>query len=95
MAMGSRGSKRRQERASGPTEPRSAGAGDRDRAQLVPRERSLRISRGPQGEALALQIASDLHIEFGLDGHPFEDFVHPSATVMALLGDIGIITEVP
>jgi hypothetical protein len=63
-------------------------------APLVPPGRRLEVGRGPSGEALSLQIASDLHLEFGLEGgRTFADILTPSAPVLALLGDIGILTD--
>ena len=49
------------------------------------------------GKAVEVQICSDLHLEFfGGDEQPslppFSSFVVPSAPVLALLGDISVVT---
>ena len=50
-----------------------------------------RIAQTTPAAGLSLQLASDLHLEFYDESKSVLDFVDPSAPVLGLLGDIGLV----
>lgn len=74
------------EAPSPPTEPASVAATEGLPTYTVRHE-------GPADTSLSLQIASDLHLEFGTEGHTFDAALVPAAPVLALVGDICSLTR--